>query len=407
MRVVTIGDVGVLDDMIHIGDEAMFEEFVRQVRERGATAVTGVSANPGETARRYGIDAVPTIGFAPKPLGDRPGQEDRLRRVLDAAAGDRTRLGDDDPAWRVIDAIRDADAVAVSGGGNMASNWSLHIFERAAIGALASLFGKPLVVSGQTIGPELSSEDRVLVGGLLRSAALVGVRERASLALVQGLGIDAERLSATIDDASFLGQEPAGAARDEHPARPYCAVSLSTHVGDADRDAYVTGVAALLDAIVRETGLEIVFHAHFASLDASLERGDSVIHRDVASRMQSAAPRVAPTSTSHDSARLAKNADLVVSSRYHPAVFAVAAGVPTVGIAVDEYTTVKLTGALGNLGQSGVVSGAQVVDGSAIVPALAVWREHDGIRGSHAAAIDGIRAASDAWWGRVGAALRG
>jgi polysaccharide pyruvyl transferase WcaK-like protein len=407
VRVVTIGDVGVLDDMIHIGDEAMFEEFVRQIRQRGATAVTGVSSNPEDTAERYGIDAVPTIGFAPGPLGGRPGQVERMRRVLAAAAGDRAQLADDDRAWQVIEAIRHADAVAVSGGGNMASNWSLHIFERAIIAALADAFGRPLVVSGQTIGPELTSDDRVLVGELLRSAALVGVRERASFALVEGLGIHADRLQATIDDASFLGQDEASAADPADPARPFCAVSLSTHVGAADRDAYVSGVARLLDAVVDETGLEIVFHAHFACLDATLERGDTVIHGDVARRMRRASPRVEPTTTSQDSARLAKSAALVISSRYHPAVFAVAAGVPTVGIAVDGYTTVKLTGALGNLGQSGVVSAAQVVDGTAIDPALGVWRDGDEIRSRHAATVAKTRAASDAWWDRVWGALRG
>jgi hypothetical protein len=68
---------------------------------------------------------------------------------------------------------------------------------------------------------------------------------------------------------------------------------------------------------------------------------------------------------------------------------------------------VKLTGALGNLGQSGVVTAAQVVVGEATASALGVWRARDDIRGRHAATVDDTRAVSDAWWDRVWAELRG
>src|ERR671912_382735 len=109
MRVVALGDVGVVDDMMHIGDEAMF-----------AAAVGAVAA---------------------------------------------------------------ADGVLIAGGGNLASTWPLHVYERAALAGIAARLSRPLVVSGQTLGPDLRGRDRDLVRGLLHSAALVGVRESASHAL--------------------------------------------------------------------------------------------------------------------------------------------------------------------------------------------------------------------------------
>ena len=80
-----------------------------------------------------------------------------------------------------------------------------------------------------------------------------------------------------------------------------------------------------------------------------------LVHDDLAARMSapSTVLRIVDTRTS---AALARGASLVVTSRYHPAVFAVSGGVPTIGIAVDDYTTVKLTGALGNVGQTSVLS---------------------------------------------------
>lgn len=402
MRIVVIGDVGVLDDMVHIGDEAMFEEFVTQARLHGATSITALSANPAETTARYGVDAVLNVGFAPGVVGDRDGQVDRMRRVLGAAAGDASLLTADDHAWSVIAAVREADGVAVSGGGNMASIWPMHIFERATLGGLASLFGKPFVVSGQTIGPALVGDDRDLTAALLSSADLVGLRESASFQLVQDLGVPVAQITSTIDDASFVG-----VSSPEHVAeRPYCAVTLAAHTGDTDRELFAEATARLLDRVADETGLEIVFFAHFGSLVPGDERGDSVAHRRVIDRMTKPS-RIEPTTGSVSAAQFSRGASFVVSSRYHPVVFAVSAGVPTIGIAVDDYTTVKLTGALGNFGQSGVVSAADLVAGRATERALSTWADRAAITKAWADRVPAAREASDIWWSKVAAVLGG
>ncbi|ROS48098.1 polysaccharide pyruvyl transferase family protein [Frigoribacterium sp. PhB24] len=412
MRIVTIGDVGVLDGMVHIGDEAMFHEATVQLRARGAL-ITGVSSNPAETAERYGVDAVPAIGFHPATTGGRLGQRERRARVLSAIDGGAGHLPQDDPAWQVVEAVREADGVLVAGGGNMASLWPMHVYERNTLGLIARRFDKPLVVSGQTIGPVLEGEDRELVTELLDAAALVGLREGASLELVRTLGVDPATAVGTVDDASFLGFDaapPAGGAADVAgsagaPA-PYLAVSLSAHVGDADRAAFATAVARLLDRVAGEAGLEVVFLAHWASLDPTEERGDSLLHRAVLDRLTVPA-RVEPTTDSPAAARFARGAALHLTSRYHPAVFAVAGGVPTVGLAVDDYTTIKLTGALGNFGQTSVVTAAQLLAGEADAVALAAWAGRDTVRTAWAERLDGTRAASAAWWDRVAGALRG
>lgn len=418
MRIVTIGDVGVLDGMVHVGDEAMFHEATVQLRARGAT-ITGVSSNPAETAERYGVDAVPAIGFHPATTGGRLGQRERRARVLSAIDGGADHLPQDDPAWQVVEAVREADGVLVAGGGNMASLWPMHVYERNTLGLIARRFGKPLVVSGQTIGPVLEGEDRELVTELLDAAALVGLREGASLELVRTLGVDPAKTVGTVDDASFLGFDaapPAGGAVDAVGAAgaagaagaqaPYLAVSLSAHVGDADRAAFATAVARLLDRVAGEAGLEVVFLAHWASLDPTEERGDSLLHRAVLDQLTVPA-RVEPTTDSPAAARFARGAALHLTSRYHPAVFAVAGGVPTVGLAVDDYTTIKLTGALGNFGQTSVVSAAQLLAGDADAVALAAWAGRDAVRSAWADRLDGTRTASAAWWDRVAGALQG
>ena len=53
--------------MMHIGDEAMFEEFVAQARSRGIHDIVAVSSNPDDTSARYGLESVPRLGLS----GDR------------------------------------------------------------------------------------------------------------------------------------------------------------------------------------------------------------------------------------------------------------------------------------------------------------------------------------------------
>ena len=376
MKIVVIGDVGVLDEMVHIGDEAMFEEFVVQARARGIRNITGISANPGETAARYGIDAIERIGFS----GSRNDMVSRMLTVLT------------DPAHPVAVAIRESDGVVVTGGGNMSSLWPMHIFERATIAAMADRDGKPFVVTGQTIGPELTPDDAELVAELLGSARFVGLREPASFALCTRLGLT--NIVQTIDDASFLAVAP-------EPTEGYCLVTLANHVGDHDREAVEAAIARMLDRVATTTGLEVVFSPHFGSLTTE-KRGDSLMHERVASHMV-APSREIPATDAAASARLARRASLVISSRYHPVVFAVSAGVPTMGIPVDDYTTVKLTGALGNFGQSGVVPAGALDEAAAVVDA--VWGDREGVRERGLAASGDNRVRSDAWWDRVVGAL--
>ncbi|MET4702831.1 polysaccharide pyruvyl transferase family protein [Frigoribacterium sp. UYMn621] len=402
MRVVAIGDVGVIDEMIHIGDEAMFEAFVDAMRARGLDSLVAVSANPSETIARYGadgfgIEAVRGIGFAPS-AGGRAAQQDRLDRVLRTAAGETGLLADDDSALAVIDAIRGSDGVAVTGGGNLASTWPSHIFERLAIAGIAKALGKPFVVSGQTLGPQLSDEDSALVARLLGLAQLVSVRESASLAVAQSLDVPADRLRLGADDASFLFDETL-------PALPICVVTLANHVGDADRDAVTAAIADLLDEIVETTDLDIVFLAHFGSLDEARVRGDSVVHQRVMAQMISQRVLAVVPPDAPGAARIARSASLVVTSRYHPAVFAVPAGVPTIGIPVDEYTRVKLTGALENFGQRGILPVAALLAGDGPELLARVWADRVEMTTAGRTIADTQRAASAAWWDRVATVL--
>jgi hypothetical protein len=72
---------------------------------------------------------------------------------------------------------------------------------------------------------------------------------------------------------------------------------------------------------------------------------------------------------------------------------------------VDDYTTTKLTGALGNFGQSGLVTAASLVTGGGSTVASAVWSDRAGIRERGLAIAEAKRAQSAIWWDRVAEAF--
>jgi len=397
MRIVAIGDVGVVDGMMHIGDEAMFEAMLDGLRDRGLGEVTAISAAPAETAERYGVAAIDRMGFA----GTRAEMLERLDAVR-ATVGGASILPSGDPARTVVEAVAEADAVVIAGGGNLASNWPAHVFERAGLAAAAERLGRPLVVSGQTLGPWLDAPERALVAGLLRSARLVGVRERASLRLARELGVADGRLAANRDDASFL----AAGGRGPDPHEPFLLVSLSLHLGGLPRDETVRGLAAALDRLANRAEAPVRFHPHFGSLDPSVDAGDEVLHAEVRDAMRAPAQLLQPGDP-RSAARLAREAAMLVTSRYHPAVFAAPAGVPVAALSADGYTEVKLRGVTGWWEQDGVIPLGVAASRDGGDALGRVWDR----RATTRAAADRVRAQAmedfAAWFDRVADALTG
>jgi hypothetical protein len=110
---------------------------------------------------------------------------------------------------------------------------------------------------------------------------------------------------------------------------------------------------------------------------------------------------VVPTGDPRAAASLARRASLLVTSRYHPAVFAAPAGVPILALTADAYTTVKLTGALGGWGQT-QVHDLDLAASDGLGPALrrAAYTA-TAARLAADQALPAARTAAALWWDRV------
>ncbi len=380
-RVLVIGDIG--QHTYHVGDEAMTIASAQALSEGGA-AVTLMTRDVGHSARYIGAavnheagtpyEYLPFFLFPWAPA-ERELTLAAFECILAQLHADRERPSPSElsvlpqvqalpdvlhPLAQTVermvefaDAIATMDAVVVSGGGNLNSRYGWLLYERAAAVRAAEHAGVPVYVTGQSLGPVLNPEDAQVLERMLRTARSVTVREHSSLAWCRERGIDA-RLS--VDDATdYLPASPArtlhyaegvsaGQALDELPERYVCV----TVNGCTDQQAQQ--IARLLDGMWREHGYAPVFLSHFGD-PQNPESGDIQVHQRIAEQLSPSTPAaLLPILHADQSITVHCGAAFTLTSRYHPAVFSAAAGIPVLALVPDAFTQMRVGGALRQYG---------------------------------------------------------
>lgn len=381
-RVLVIGDIG--QHTYHVGDEAMTIASAAALSEGGA-AVTLMTRDVGHSARYIGAavnheaaqheagapyEYLPFFLFPWAPA-ERELTLAALECVLTQLHADRERPSTSElvalpqvqalpevlhPLAQTVermvefaDAIAAMDAVVVSGGGNLNSRYGWLLYERAAAVRAAEHAGVPVYVTGQSLGPVLNPEDAQILERMLRTARSVTVRERSSLAWCRERGIDA-RLS--VDDATdypvaspartlhYAEGVSAGQALDELPEHYVCVT-----VNECT-DQQAQQIARLLDGMWREHGYAPVFLSHYGDPQDPTS-GDIQAHQRIAERLSPSTPAtLLPILHADQSIAVHRAAAFTLTSRYHPAVFSAAAGIPVLALVPDAFTQMRVGGAL-------------------------------------------------------------
>lgn len=381
-RVLVIGDIG--QHTYHVGDEAMTIASAEALSEGGA-AVTLMTRDVGHSARYIGAavhheaaqheagapyEYLPFFLFPWAPA-ERELTLAALECVLTELHADRERPSVTElvalpqvqalpevlhPLEQTVermvefaDAIATMDAVVVSGGGNLNSRYGWLLYERAAAVRAAEHAGVPVYVTGQSLGPVLNPEDAQVLERMLRTARSVTVREHSSLAWCRERGIDA-RLS--VDDATdYLPASPArtlhyaegvsaGQALDELPERYVCVTVNECTEQQAQQ------IACLLDSMWREHGYAPVFLSHYGD-PQDPTNGDIQAHQRIAEQLSPSTPAtLLPILHADQSVTVHRAAAFTLTSRYHPAVFSAAAGIPVLALIPDAFTQMRVGGAL-------------------------------------------------------------
>ena len=385
-RVLVIGDIG--QHTYHVGDEAMTIASAQALSEGGA-AVTLMTRDVDHSARYIGAavnheaaqhEAGAPYAYLPFFLfpwapAERELTLAALECVLTELHADRERPSVTElvalpqvqalpevlhPLEQTVermvefaDAIATMDALVVSGGGNLNSRYGWLLYERAAAVSAAEHAGVPVYVTGQSLGPVLNPEDAQVLERMLRTARSVTVRERSSLTWCRERGIDA-RLS--LDDATdYLVDSPARTLRyaegisagqmlNKLPERYVCVTVNECTEQQAQQ------IARLLDGMWREHGYAPVFLSHFGDPQDPTS-GDIQAHQRIAEQLSPSTPAtLLPILHADQSVTVHCGAAFTLTSRYHPAVFSAAAGIPVLALVPDAFTQMRVGGALRQYG---------------------------------------------------------
>lgn len=162
------------------------------------------------------------------------------------------------PAGTVADYCGPFDALFVAGGGMITDTFSWGLIQRSALVRTFATQGKPIVFTGQQIGPFASRHSRHLTAKTLRVATYVGVREpTASLDYARTLG--ARRYELMGDDSCGFSVDLKDATQRLKKrgleAGQFFAVNV--RVGDyaAEHATHLNRIAELVGMLTERTGL--------------------------------------------------------------------------------------------------------------------------------------------------------
>lgn len=353
----------------HVGDEAMLEANIALFRRLLPGCRIAVAAGPEWDGSRLKVEAVPRLEF--------PRDSETARDTL---------LQTPDPAHPAVRAALACDALIISGGGNLCGTWPHHICERLAMARLAASHGAPVILLGQTLGPAFRERERALVSELLRLSAWVGIRETYSYALALELGAAHDTLSYQPDDATFLAPERAPADVLEklgvNGTQPWIAVTVHPIGEMSVHNPVIAQFASSLRSLAKATAAHLVFLPHVAFENRGDTPDDAEFGALIARALYENPPlRIAPILPAAQALWLTQQAALVISTRYHPLVFALAASVPALAIWSDEYTRKKSQGALIHARRpADAMPLEDMLAGRLAAKAIEMWQTRDAVK---------------------------
>ncbi|WP_167131334.1 polysaccharide pyruvyl transferase family protein [Paramicrobacterium chengjingii] len=408
-RVAVIGDVG-WAGLYHLGDEAMTEAAIGELQARDVTDITIIAAEAEPAAQRYRVDAIDRFGF-----GSRWGRkrlDDRYRALVAGINTGFAELPEDDPAHEIFALLQSCDAIVIAGGGNLTSRYLYHVYERSVLTKLADHLGTPLVMTSQTIGPTIDEDHRKIVAEILESATIVGGRETFTFELVNDLTGGRAHVYKSLDDAFHLQASPADtrrAAAFELDA-PYAVASVSPYVSNPfwSEDAYFETMASICDAVATEIDATIYLIPHAGSPHSGEDKHDQVSHERVITASVSERIRSLPVMTATQCIAVMANAEVAVSTRYHPIVLGHIVEVPTISIGVDPYSFVRMYGAQKNFGTESLHLPARRATPEGVAALARQLVDQRATFAQHVKGITAIRSAeANTWWDHLVARING
>ena len=332
------------------GDEAMLAAMIEVLSELDPqTNITVISANPPDTKRRHGIEAVSWLSFS--------------------------------EIWK---ALRAADLL-VSGGGsllqNVTSRRSLYYY--MAIIVLAFLARRPVMLYAQGIGPIEGFLARTIMRLVGNRVRLITVRDHGSLAELEAMGIHRPRIVETADpvlainpvakDMGWQVLQWNGVTDD----KPLVGISVREWKG---WQCYKEAMAEAADCIAAEFGANIVFLPMQYPEDVKTAE-------TIAAMMKEEAVVLDGEFSTAELLSLVGNMDLLIAIRLHALIFAGVMGVPLVGVSYDP----KIDRFLDSIGETPAAKLETITANELMAEVRRKWQAREKLCEKNAALLQGLR----------------
>jgi polysaccharide pyruvyl transferase WcaK-like protein len=363
-KVVVIGGFGWHD----IGDEAMPRADIRNLRTRLKDIdIVMLSPNPEYTRDYHGersVHDVDDLGYR-RNSGTRGKLAFASRTLLFLAGALAERHGLHMRMWpearAVLDEIHSADVLFNVGGGNLNSLIPGELYKKCTSYVAAKILKKPVILSGQTIGPLARGSDTIYARFCLSRVDLITLRDReTSRQRLRAAGVSGPLVVDAADDAMTVPQVPRDQALDvlKSIASPTwwdnrssllvamnVSGSLKVYKGDGRNSSLgheCELMARVADALISFHGAKVLFvPTHYHGAD-----DDRPLHKEIVSLMEHSHGALCVDGEYDDALLkgLISVSDAAIGVRYHFAVFAAGALVPFLGMASGLYQQTKLKG---------------------------------------------------------------
>ncbi len=296
---------------LNLGDEAILQGILRELRRSVPAEITVFSRNPADTLARHDVE---------RSVEPRSMTRKEVREV-----------------------IQDLDVFVLGGGGILydadAEQYLRDVF-------VAHDLGIPVVVYAISAGPLERESSRRAVRDALNEAAVVSVRDRQGYRLLEDVGVTRE-IHLTADPALLITEEelPIEALRSEGVAfdRPLVGFSVrepGPAAPDLDPEDYHELLANAADYIIERYGADVVF-VPMEKIDVQHSHG-VVAHMQNSEHAEILRRRYSPGQVLDLMGRF----ELAVGMRLHFLIFAALRGTPFTAL---PYAS-KVTGLLEQLG---------------------------------------------------------
>lgn len=255
-----------------------------------------------------------------------------------------------DKKMSLLSLIKGSSMVYFSGGGYLTGKTLSRLWDGCLFIALAKLYQKPVVLSGQTIGLFRNTFDKLISKFAFSKADLITVRDAEdSLKDLRAIGVNGEHVYATFDDALFCDKTSIVKLKEIFTQVNFDQkyVSLQFHywgISDFEtRQQLLENINQLVNYVLYTTDFSIVlFGMHMYDLEALDNYMATYAH-----------PRVVMLGDNRnfrDIRGVIAHSEICITMKHHPIIFAIGERIPVISLAFDSYYVHKNKGALGIFG---------------------------------------------------------